>query len=198
MSALKRVLTPLALLVALCATAAPASAVSTVDYPECEDTQVAIEFSDDVVVSGTDLTVSARGFSGAQTPPGTLTITVFGETYVQPSNEFSRVVTAPVVNQSTEFTATARFVPDNGCPAPGSANASVAATNYRSSQNSTVVTVVPLGTDLTRDNPDNNGLSGLLPNTGGTAWWLLVAGGALLLVGSGVLIATSRRSKNPV
>lgn len=42
------------------------------------------------------------------------------------------------------------------------------------------------------DDADNSDSNGVLPNTGGSNLWLLVAGGALLIAGSGVLVARRR------
>ncbi len=51
------------------------------------------------------------------------------------------------------------------------------------------ITVAGAGAGDDAGNSDSNGV---LPNTGGSNLWLLVAGGALLIAGSGVLVARRR------
>lgn len=65
------------------------------------------------------------------------------------------------------------------------------------------ITVVPTGDPLHQGAagagvnaapPAGGALSGLLPNTGGPAFWVLLAGLALLLGGAGVLLSSRRRT----
>lgn len=61
---------------------------------------------------------------------------------------------------------------------------------------SAVVTLLPRGGDVDDDNAnngDNGDDNGVLPDTGGASFWILVLGGVLVVAGAGALYASRRR-----
>lgn len=112
----------------------------------------------------------------------TFTVTYRGETRTGSGTTFSGSFTTPRVTTITDTTvsATCRY---SGSVASASA----------------VVTLLPVGADLapaavdTGSNTPSGALSGILPNTGGSSLWILVVGGALVLIGGGTFVVARRR-----
>lgn len=118
----------------------------------------------------------------------TFTVTYRGETRTGSGTTFSGSFTTPPVTKITDTTvsATCQYV-------------SVGATGGAVASASAVVTLLPVGADLapaavdTGSNTPSGALSGILPNTGGSSLWILVVGGALVLIGGGTFVVARRR-----
>ena len=99
------------------------------------------------------------------------TVTYLGQTRTGSGTSFSGSFTTPAVEQQRDNPVTATCVYDGGV-----ANASA------------TVTLLPLGGDVTPA-----AASGVLPNAGGSNLWILVVGGALVLIGAGTFVLARRR-----
>lgn len=99
------------------------------------------------------------------------TVTYLGETVSGTGTTFSGSFPTPVVNQERDNPVTADCVAD-----PGQANASA------------TVTLLPVGGDVAPA-----AANGILPGAGGSNLWILVVGGALVLIGGGTFVMARRR-----
>lgn len=175
-------------------------------YPDC--LQISISFSSDrtTVVGGSTATMTATAKSNVDPQPeGTLKIRALGKTHTFNGTSGTAKISTPVVSQRESHTVTASFTPDDKCTAEASdsvasptqvTNASfvsgerVTQAAYTTPANAHATLVLALA------GGDGDG-DGILPNTGGTRFWYLVAGAALLGLGIAFVVAArSRRSKN--
>ena len=106
-------------------------------------------------------------------------VTYGGETQEGDGTSISGTFGTPKVSAEKDTTLTATCTYDDTAEVSPSAVASGTAT----------VTLLPQGVD-TNDQSSN----GVLPDTGGSNLWILVAGAALVLGGGGAVVASRRRS----
>lgn len=126
-----------------------------------------ITINDGRLVGGNQYEFTAQG-GGVSC---TWTVTYRGESVSGSGTTFSGSFTTPAVDRERDDTVTATCVYDGGV-----ANASA------------TVTLLPLGGDVTP-----TAANGMLPNAGGSNLWILVVGGALVLIGGGAFVVARRR-----
>ncbi len=126
-----------------------------------------ITINDGRVVGGTDyeFTAEAGGVSCD------FTVTYLGESVTGSGSSFSGSFATPVVDQERDDTVTVECVYDGG-------EAQAAAT----------VTLLPVGGEVTPAVAN-----GALPDAGGSNLWILLVGGALVLIGGGTFVVARRR-----
>lgn len=180
------------LIAAFAATLAIASpAVAADNYPDPVDVQIELNLSFSSAVGGTTLKIQATAMSGVHVPAGTMTVRAFGKKWQNSTYKVVTSVKTPVVSAAEVHTVTATFVPSNKAVAKAAATSAAAPTATTSTALRTVttskkVTLLPVGA------ADTNGISNLLPGTGGTNSWYLVAG-LLLVVGGAAAVTVARR-----
>lgn len=194
------------------------SPASAAEYPEPTAVTIDLDLSASTLIVGADLGITANATAGEETPEGTLEVEAFGETYSddQSTLEVQVTVETPVVTQREVHTIVATFTPDPDS-ASGRAQSRVVTAVYRigpsniaaaafaPASESEDVTLLPRtdDDDDDDDNGDGNGNGdsdngGLLPDTGGTTFWLIVLAATLLAAGASVLEVQRRRRKNAV
>lgn len=178
---MRKVTMALAALVAACATLFTTSAATAVDYSEPVPNPTSGP-ANGVVAPGAEFTVSGD-FGGTECNPWTATFE--GQDASGSGTTFSVTFTAPT-EPGTYYiymTCTYETAAEN--------SSSVASTFFFQAEAELApipITVAGDGTGAAADE------SGLLPDTGGSNLLLLVAGGALVLAGAGVMVARRRQS----
>ena len=124
-----------------------------------------------------------------------------GETKTGSGTSLSGSFGTPPVDEITDTTITATClyeVSGTANPASATVTSDVAqaspaafAAAQASASDSATVTLLPLGGDVTPAASGDSG--GILPSTGGSSLWILVVGGALVLIGGGAFVVARRR-----
>jgi LPXTG-motif cell wall-anchored protein len=161
---------------------------------------VTVTVSEDTVIGGTDIVITAT------VDPSTIdcnwSLTFLGVTRNGTGNSITRTFSTPVVDHVEHHEAVATCVYDDsqlgargsgGTGSLGTATSFVTAT--QSATGSGTQTLLPRhGDDDTDEGNGDNDNGGLLPNTGGERLAWLIIGGMLVMVGGGVVIASRRRN----
>lgn len=111
-------------------------------------------------------------------------MTFNGETQTGSGTTFSGTFSTPKVSAITPLPISATCTYDN-FDSTGAVSDAVAS-------DSATVTLLPVGVDVTPAAAGDAG--GFLPSTGGSSLWILVVGGALVLIGGGTFVVARRRS----
>jgi len=150
-------------------TSSPAAA----GYVPGEHVNLTISLSTDKVICGGKVTITTDARSGGTKVSGKLIVRAFGKKHVSSSNPYVLRVNTPVVTSATPYKVKADFIPDDPAtydqPPTATAN----------------IKLLPCGSI--------SGSNNSLPDTGGLSIWYIILGGALLVVGAGVLLASARR-----
>lgn len=176
---------------------ATASGAHAVVY---QDPTIAVDVTDTTPVEGTEFTVSASSTANCG-----WAISFNGSVEGGSGNATSATFTAPAVDERTDYPAVVRCTFDDTVPLSGpadSASTLVTPAALQTATRTVNITVLPLGDDgsgagsgaggSSGENA-SSGLSGILPDTGGIDAEIVLAGGVLLLVGVGVVVAVRRR-----
>lgn len=162
---------------------------------------VTVTVSEDTVVGGTDITITAT------VDPSSIdcnwSLTFLGDTRTGSGNSITETFSTPEVDHVEHHEAVATCSFDNGVPS-ASGSGGTGSLGTSTSVVSAIVTATGSGTQtlLPRgggDDDDDEGgdgdgdNGGILPNTGGERLLWLIIGGLLIMTGGGVVMASRRR-----
>ncbi len=186
---MKKSLAALAALIGALATLVlPASTAHA--YP---DPTITIEIPGDLLYGGDDVTISASASVSCET----WTMVYLGQTATGSGTSITNTFDTPVVQEIRRDPVTVTCVYDEtaiqqssapvGSGTASATEAAFALPGLASVSRSATVTLLPRGAG-DGDGDDDGGLAGVLPDTGGASFWLLLAGAALVVVGGGVAL----------
>ncbi len=179
---------------------AAATAVALLAFPAAA--VAADDPTDDYAEPGVDVSISVDScdggpvdFTGEASVPGDWSVAFDGLTRTGSGESFS--TTFPV-DYGTAATRTADGTVLDLAPvavglaqiAPGESGTLVATFDYG---DGTVQRTAEVSIPVCDEDEDDGALGGLLPDTGGTALWLVVAGGVLVVGGAGAYAMSRRR-----
>lgn len=176
-------------LAAVIASLVPTAAIAADTYP---DPSLSIQIPPGKLYGGDPVTIGATSSVSCST----LSITFLGDTAAKKGSTFKHTFDTPVVKKVTPepVSASCTYTDANGASTTVTSDAVVTPAAFVGPLSGAVrkanATIILLPRDGGTSADDSNGL---LPNTGGLPFWLLVAGLVLVLVG-GVVASRRRRA----